>query len=151
MITCFSVSKSSVAKTGPQDIGQQVETPLLAFGQHGGVVDRVLFAGEGVVMRPHLVELAVDVVGRPRWRPLEDHVLEEMAHAGQRVALVARAGLDEETEAQGIGLRVAFGHDFQAVVERLFQELQASLLSGEATLLPPTLPSAGIFNSLAQA
>ena len=35
--------------------------------QHGRVEDRVLLAGEGVVVGAHLVELAVDVVGRAAW------------------------------------------------------------------------------------
>ena len=66
-------------------------------------------------MRPHLVELAIHVVGRTGGRPLEHHVLEEMAHAGHLVGLVAGAGLDEETQRRRVGLGVALGDDFQTV------------------------------------
>ena len=66
-------------------------------------------------MGAHLVELAVYVVGRPAGRALEDHVFQEVAHAGQGVGLVARAGADEEAHRRGIGRRVALGDDFQAI------------------------------------
>ena len=72
-----------LAQRRAEDVGQQIDGRLLVFGQHGRVENRVLLAGEGVVVGPHLVELAVHVVGRTAGRALEDHVFEEMAHARQ--------------------------------------------------------------------
>ena len=115
MITCFSVSKSSSRSDGPDDVGQQFRGAGLVLGQHGRVVDGVLFAGEGVVVGAHLVELAVDVVGDARGRALEHHVFEKMAHARDFVGFVAGAGIDEEAQGRRMGLVVALGHDLQAV------------------------------------
>ena len=66
-------------------------------------------------MRADLVQLAVHVVGRAGGRALEGHVLQEMAHAGDLVALVAGAGLDNEPQGRRVGLGVALGDDLQAV------------------------------------
>ncbi len=76
---------------------------VLVLGQHRGVVDGVFFAGEGVVVGADLVELAVHVVGRAARRPLEDHVFEKMAHAGDVVRFVARAGVHEEAQRLRMG------------------------------------------------
>ena len=107
----------------------------LILRQDRRVVDRVLFAGAGVVVRAHLVELAVHLVGGSAGRALEDHVLEKMAHAGQRVRLVARAGLDEERHGRRVGVAVALGHHFQAVFERVTKKFQRAppRLAGRAS------------------
>ena len=60
--------------------------------------------------------------------PLKHHVLEEMAHAGDFVGLVARAGAHEEADAQRMGLVVALGDNLQAVVERGTGETSLLLL-----------------------
>ncbi len=124
MITCFSVSKSSSRKRGADDVAQQFDGAGLIFGQHGRVVDRVLFAGEGVVVGPHLVELAIYVVGRAGRRALEHHVFEKMAHARDLVGLVASAGLHEEAQRGRMRLGVALGHDLQPIGERMLTKLQ---------------------------
>ena len=111
-----------VAQARPQDVGQDVDARLLVLGQHRGVVDRVLFAGEGVVVGADLVELAVDVLGRAPRRALEHHVLEKMAHAGDLVGLVAGAGAHEEADAERVGRVVALGDDLEAVIERWLGE-----------------------------
>ncbi len=106
------------AQRRPQDVGQQLDGTFLIFRQHGGVVHRVLFVGEGVVMGAHFVELAIHVVGAARGRALEHHVFQKMAHAGDGVGFIARPGVDEETQRRGIRAGVALGDDLQAVIER---------------------------------
>ena len=69
-----------VAQRGAKDVGQQIDRLVLVFRQHGGVENRVLFVGNGVVMGAHFVELAVHVVGRAGRRSLENHVFEKMAN-----------------------------------------------------------------------
>ena len=104
-----------LAERGAEDVGQQFRRPVLVLRQHGGVVDRVLLVGEGVVVGAHLVELAVHVVGRAGGGALEHHVFEEMAHAGHGVALVAGAGADEEPQRRGIRRGVPLGDNLQPV------------------------------------
>ena len=106
------------------------------FGQHGGVEDGVFLVGEGVVVGAHLVELAVHLVGRAAGRALEDHVFEEMAHAGQRVVFIAGAGVDEEPQRRGIGRVVALGDDFQAVGKGVFEKFHLSPLCPGAIFWP---------------
>ena len=83
------MSKSAVAQRRPQDIRQQVERLGLILRQHGRVVDRLLFAREGIGVRADLVQFAIHVRGRTARRSLEDHVFQEMADAPQFVGLVA--------------------------------------------------------------
>ena len=92
------------------------------FRQHGGVENRVLLVGEGVVVGAHLVELAVHVVGRAARRALEDHVFQKMAYAGHPGGFVAGAGADEKPHGRGIGSAVALGNDLQAVGQRVFEK-----------------------------
>jgi hypothetical protein len=106
------------AQGGAHDIAQQFHCLRLIFGQDGGVIDRALFAGKGVVVGPHLVELAVHIVGRAARGPFEHHVFEKMADSRDGVGFVAGAGLYKETKCGRIGRLVAFGDNFQAVVER---------------------------------
>ena len=63
MMTFFSMSKSSVAQAGPEDVGEDVHGLRQVLGQHGGVEDGVFLAGEGVVVGADAVEVAVDVEG----------------------------------------------------------------------------------------
>ena len=130
MITFFSVSKSSSRSDGRMMSAKQLDRRGLILGQHRRVVDRVFFAGEGVVVGAHLVELAVHVFGRARGRALEHHVLEEMAHAGDFVGFVARAGLHEEAQRRRMGVVIALGDDFQTVVQRVLTKLQSAPPSG---------------------
>ena len=71
-----------LAERGAKDVAQQGDGPVLAFRQDGGVEDRVFLVGEGVVVGPHFVEFAVDLIGGAAGRALEHHVFEEVAHAG---------------------------------------------------------------------
>ncbi len=114
-ITFFSVSKSSSRSEGRRMSASSSTAAVLVLRQHGRVEDGVFLVGEGVVVGPHLVELAVHVVGRAAGRALEHHVFEEMAHAGHCVGLVAGAGLDEKAQGRRMGLGVALGDDLQAV------------------------------------
>ena len=53
----------------------------LQFGQHGRVIDRLLFAGEGIGVRTDLVQLTIDVGGAAAGRSFERHMLPEMGKA----------------------------------------------------------------------
>ena len=127
MMTFFSMSKSS-AQAGPQDVGQQIDGLGHILRQDAGVENRVLLAGVGVVLGPDAVEVAVDVEGRAARRPLEDHVLEKMRHAGNFRRLIAGAGADEEADGHGTGGRVGFADDVQAIGEDVMMKLQRNLL-----------------------
>ena len=67
MITFFSVLKSSSRSEGRSMSDQQLHGAACELRQHRGVIYRVFLVGEGVVVRAHLVELAVHVVGRCAW------------------------------------------------------------------------------------
>ncbi len=112
-----------LAQRRPENVGQQFHRAILVLGQHGGVEDRVLFVGIGVVVGADLVELAVHVVGRAVCGAFEDHVFEEMADPGHRLGFVAGARLDEEPHGGRIGRTVALGDDLQAVGQRAFKKL----------------------------
>ncbi len=104
-----------LAERGAEDVGQEIDGGVLLLGEDRGVEDRVLLAGEGVVLGAHLVELAVDVVGRAAGRPLEGHVLQEVAHPGHLVRLVPRPRVDEEAHRRRVRLGIALRHDLQSV------------------------------------
>ena len=104
---------------GPHHVGQQLDDLRLVFGQRRGVIDRLLFAGEGVGAGAELVQLAIDIGRRALGRALEDHVLEKMADAGNLVRLVARARANKERVSRRIGARRDLRDDFQAVIERV--------------------------------
>ena len=92
-----------VAEAGPEDVGENIDRLRQIFRQDGGVKNGVFLAGEGVVVGADAVEVAVDVeVGAVR-RALEDHVFEEVRHAGHLGRLVAGAGADEEAQARPTG------------------------------------------------
>ena len=61
--------------------------------------DGVFLAGEGIVIGADPVEFAVDIGGRSPRRALEDHVLEEVRHAGDVGRFVARSGADKKPTA----------------------------------------------------
>lgn len=95
----------------------------LVVGQHGGVEDGRLLGGGGVGAGADLVKLAVHVVGRASGRAFEGHVLQKMAYAGDFIGFVAGAGLDDEAQRSGIGIRIALGNDFQAVRQEVGLEV----------------------------
>ena len=132
---------------GPQNIAQELDGPRLELGQHRGVVDGAFFAGEGVVVGAHFVELAVHVVGRAAGGAFEHHVFEKMAHARHIVRLIAGAGLHEKSDGRGVRLVVAFGDDFQAVGELDLEKLHGRRLWGgklATRVSPPQLSTAPI-------
>src|SRR5690625_4730616 len=87
------------------------------LGEHRAEVDGVLAARVGVVAGAHLVELAVDVLGRPALGALEHHVLQEVGDTRDRGALVARAGVHEVAGREALGILVQLTDDGEAVVQ----------------------------------
>ena len=118
-----------LAERRAEDVGQHLRRPGLVLRQHGRIEDGRLLRGPGVAMRADLVELAVHVVGRAGGRALEGHVLEEMAHAGDLVGLVAGAGLDDEPQGRRVGLGIALGDDLQAVGQDVGKKFHISVCS----------------------
>src|SRR5262249_40726571 len=84
---------------------------------HGDVVGGV-GVGAAAVRLQHLVELLRAVLRRP----VEHHVLEEVADAGDAGALVARADLEEGVEADDRRVVVGDHPDAQAVGEASLQD-----------------------------
>ena len=74
------------AQARPEDVGEDVHRLRQVLRQHRRVVDGVLLAGVGVVVRPDAVEVEVHVEGGPPRRALEHHVFEEVRHAGDLAA-----------------------------------------------------------------
>ena len=86
-----------LAKAGPEYVAQQVQQAVLILRQNRAVEDGVLLGRERVVVGAHRVELAVDLQRVPPGCSLEDHVLQEMADAGDLGCFVACASADEKT------------------------------------------------------
>ena len=108
-----------------------VDGAVLVLGQHGRVVDRVLLAGEGVVVGAHLVELAVHVVGRAASGvPL--NIMCSRKWLTPAIASVSSREPVLTKNAQGgrIGLGVALGDHLQAVVAACAYETPTGTSSG---------------------
>ncbi len=60
MITCFSVSKSSLRRVGRRMSDRTSKAAGQIFGEARHVIERVFFRGLGVVLGADLVEVAVD-------------------------------------------------------------------------------------------
>ena len=120
------------AQRRPHDVGQQLQRLGLKLRQDRGVVDGLLFAGKRVVMRPHLVELAIYVVRRPARGPLEQHVLEKMADPGHIGRFITGAGLHEETQRHRMRPRIALGYHFQAIGQHVLTKLQRAPPTAQA-------------------
>ena len=114
MITCFSVSKSSLAERRTEDVGEDVEGRRQILGQAGDVVERVFLGGLGVVLGADAVEVAIDRQGVAPGGPLERHVLEEMRDARQLARLVAAPRLDEEPRGDRVRTVVQLGDHLRA-------------------------------------
>ena len=119
-----------LAEHRAKDVGKHFRGPGLVLRQHGGVIDGRLLGGPGVAVRAHLVEFAVHVVSRAGGRALEGHVLEEMAHAGDVVGLVAGPGFDDELQGRGVSAGIALGDNLQSVGKDVGQEFQGFNSSG---------------------
>ena len=105
------------AERGPEKIAQQAHGALDLLGQHRGIENGAFLGGASVVIGAHLVELTIHVVGRTGRRPLECHVFEKVAHARDRIRLVAGTRVHKETQRRRVGVRIALGDDFQAVLQ----------------------------------
>src|SRR6478736_3352243 len=116
------------------------------LGQHRRVKHRVLFVGERVVMRSHLVKLTIYIVGTPLWCSFEDHVLQKMTHARNVSRLISRTGIDEKPHGRRIRRRIALGDNLQSVFQSSCLEFDHGLtpLRPEscALLLTPPAPAA---------
>jgi hypothetical protein len=104
-----------LAKRRTEDVREDLERGRQPLGQHVRVVRGQLVGRERVLARADVVELPVDVLGRPALAPLEHHVLEVVGHAHKFGRLVARARLHEESDRGGVGRRIDLRLDLEAV------------------------------------
>ena len=118
MITFFSVSKSSLAERGAEDVGQDVEGRRKILGQAGDVIERVFLGGLGVVLGADPVEVAIDRQRhRARAVPLNVMCSRKCETPARSRRLVAASRLDEEARGDRVRPVVQLGDDLEAVVE----------------------------------
>ena len=68
---------------GPQQIAPQFNHAFQIFGKQKGVIAGNFVASKGVAVGPHVVKFAVHVICRTALGSFENHVLQEVTHAGQ--------------------------------------------------------------------
>src|SRR5690606_16757847 len=83
--------------------------------QHPGIKGRGLDAGCRVELPADILDFGRDLPRIPSARSLECHMLEKMRQAMFVLALVTRAGLDPDSQSNGLNVRKGFGGDRQAV------------------------------------
>ena len=94
------------------------EVEVLVVGGHCLVIVRPIGPGGAVVFS---AELGQDLVGLGKvLAPLEEHVLEEMGHAGLAVSLEARADEDGHIDGDGGGGVIGEENDLATVLEPVF-------------------------------
>ena len=132
--TFFSRSMSSGAKDGVRDqIGQDVGRERQVLVEHLDVVARVFLRRERVELTADRVHLLRDVLGRPRSRALEQHVLDEMRDAGSARRLVTRAAGQPHADRHRSHVRHRLGHETKTVRERLASDAGIShVVSGDS-------------------
>ena len=86
------------------------------------MVNRALFAGEGVAIRADAREVAVHLNRVAIRGPLEDHMFEEVRYPRDFRGLIVRSGLDPERQGDAQCGRVRFAYDFQAIGQLLLME-----------------------------
>src|SRR5205823_5041729 len=111
------------AEARPQDVAEHVDGLRQVLRQDGGVEDGILLAGEGVGTGADAVKVAVDRKGVASLAALEDHVLEEVRHAGDFRRLVARPGADPEPQRHRPRRRDCLTDDRQSVRQNLAMKL----------------------------
>jgi hypothetical protein len=111
----FAVDLIGPEGRGPHDVGEDVEGEVEALVEDPDVVGGVLLRGEGVHLPTDRLHRFGDLLGAAGLGALEQQVLEEVAGAGQRVGLVARARPRPEAHRHRPQLRHGLGDDAQAV------------------------------------
>jgi hypothetical protein len=99
-------------------VGHDVQRRLDVLVEDAGVDDRVVACRGGVQLAAVGVEDLGDLEGRVGRRALEQQVLEEMADARVRVALVARARPDPDADRDRAHRLQRLGDDAGPAVER---------------------------------
>ena len=108
-----------VGEAGREDhVRHHVERRLEMLVEDAGVDDGVVAGRRGVQLAAEGVEGLRDLDRGVRRRALEEEVLQEVADAGVRVVLVARAGADPEADRDRAHCGQRLGDDPRAAVER---------------------------------
>src|SRR5215212_7299412 len=99
-----------VRERRPEDhVAHEVEGPLDVLGQKAGVEHGVFLAGRRILLGSYALEGLGDAERVHLGRPLEEHVLHQVADPGELLRLVAGAGPDPEPQRDarrlGEGLR----------------------------------------------
>ncbi len=83
------------------------------------VVARVFLGGERIELAADGIDLLGDILGGPRGRALEQHVLDKMGHAAPLSGFVTRAAGEPHADADGSHLRHALCQNAKPVIENV--------------------------------
>ena len=101
------------------DVGEDVDGERQVLVEHLDVVAGVLLRGERVELAADRVDRLRDVLGRPRRRALEQHVLDEVGDAAALGGFVARSARQPDADADRTDLRHPLGENAKAVIENV--------------------------------
>ena len=100
-------------------VGENLKRDRNIFVQHLDVEADALLGGEGVHVAADGIDLAGDLLGGAVLGALEDHVLDEVGDAVRLRSLVARAGLEPNTDGSRADVLHLLGDDGEAVRQHL--------------------------------
>ena len=114
-------------------VGNYIQHSGGVLRQCAGVIAGVFLVGEGVQVAAQSFRFRRDFLRGPAVGALENHVLREVAYAGQPGTLVPRAGPNPHSQRHGFGVAQMFAYDGKAVGKACFYHLSpisVSTLSG---------------------
>ena len=120
-----------------QDVREHVHRFRQVLGQHGRVVDGVLFAGVGVVAGPDAVEVQVHLQRGAARRALEHHVFEEVRHPRDLGRFVPAPGANEEPERDRPRRRARLADELQPVGKLVRMERHEGTFCGICLFYEP--------------
>ena len=101
------------------DVRQQIDGERQVLVEHLDVVAGVLLRGERVELSADRVDRLRDVLGGARVGAFEEHVLDEMGDAAERIGLVTRPARQPHADRHRPNLRHRLGDEAQAGVQHL--------------------------------
>ena len=101
------------------DVGQDVHRQRQMLVEHLDVVAGVFLRGERVELAADRIDRLRDVLGRPRRRALEQHVLDKMGDAAALGRFMPRPARQPDADADRAHLRHLLGEKTEAVIENV--------------------------------